>query len=127
MTWKDEITSGNGRYYNCNHAATVGRYGDKVGVGMVHRHDTVTREVLNDVVTRYAGKGCYYAEAQTGTRDRLLNKGGWPKAKDPAKGGRPETRAQTQNAPLTLMFSEKTRRFFQRGMPREPGQPRVSH
>ena len=127
LTWKDEITSGNGRYYNCNHAATVGRYGDKVGVGMVHRHDTVKREVLNDVVTCYGGKGCYYAEAQTGTKDRLLNKGGWPTAKDPTKGGRPEKPRQPQCVHLAQVFSENTKRFSTVWGPREPSQPRVSY
>lgn len=126
LTWQKEITSGNGRYYNCNLAAKEGRY-NEVGVGMIHRNDQLKRAILDSRVTRYTGKGCYFAEAQTGTKDRLLNKGGWPKAKVPAKGGRPETRTQAQHVPLTLMFSEKTRRFFQRGVPRELGQPRVSH
>lgn len=125
-TWMNELTSGNGRYYNCNHAAKIGTY-DKVGVGMVHRHDTVTREILSSVVTRYGCKGCYYAEAQTGTKDRLLNKGGWPKAKDPKKGGRPEKPPQMQRRLLTHMFSEKKKRFFPIWVPSEPVQPPVGY
>lgn len=116
--WKDEITSGNGRYFNCNLAAKEGRY-NEVGVGMIHRNDLVTREILVTRVTRYTVKGCYYAEAQTGTKDRLLNKGGWPKEKDPTKGGRPESRL------LPMSVTKKI--FFPIPMLREPPQPRVSY
>ncbi|MDT4845511.1 Inovirus Gp2 [compost metagenome] len=125
-TWKNEIAVGYGRYYNCNLAAKEGRYGDKAGVGMVHRHDLAMREILNSVVTRYAVKGCYYAEAQTGSKDRLLNKGGWPKAKDPSRGGRPENRPSMQQGQITHVFSEKKRRFFPIRMPIEAPQPSVS-
>lgn len=126
LTWMKEITQGNGRYHNCNLAAKQGKYLE-VGIGMVHRHDLAKREILKDVVCRYAVKGCYYAEAQTGTKDRLLNKGGWPKEKDPKKGGRPESRRQPQRAVLTKVFSEKKKRFFPIWVPSEPPQPRVSY
>jgi hypothetical protein len=76
---------------------------------------------------RYAGKGCYYAEAQTGTKDRLLNKGGWPKEKDPKKGGRPENPRSTQEERLTHIFSEKKKRFFRILKSSEPSQPLVSY
>lgn len=125
-TWKNEITSSNGRYYNCNLAAREGRY-SKVGVGMIHRHDLAKREILSSVVTRYAVKGCYYADAQTGTKDRLLNKGGWPKEKDLRKGGRPEKPVQVQRELLTHVFSEKKKRFFPIWTSCEPSQPRVGY
>ncbi len=126
LNWLKEITGDNGRYHNCNLDAKQGKH-KAVGVGMVHRHDLAKREILSSVVTRYAGKGCYYAEAQTGTKDRLLNKGGWPKEKDPKKGGRPEKQPSLQRELLTHMFSEKTKRFFPIWMPSEPSQPSVSY
>lgn len=126
LTWMKEITSGNGRYHNCNLDAKQGKH-RAVGIGMVHRHDLTKREILSSVVTRYAGKGCYYAEAQTGTKDRLLNKGGWPKEKDPRKGGRPEKSSQIQRELLTHLFSEKKKRFFPIWIPSEPSQPSVSY
>lgn len=126
LNWMKEITNGNGRYHNCNLDAKQGKY-KAVGIGMVHRHDLGKREILNSVVLRYAGKGCYYAEAQTGTKDRLLNKGGWPKEKDPRKGGRPENSPQMRQGLLTHMFCEKKKRFFPIWVPSEPPQPPVSH
>jgi hypothetical protein len=126
LTWMKQITESNGRYYNCNLAAKQGRY-LQVGIGMVHRHDSAKREILKDVVCRYAVKGCYYAEAQTGTKDRLLNKGGWPKEKDPKKGGRPERARQPQSVLLARVFSEKTKRFSTIWGLREASQPRVSY
>ncbi|MEJ8860119.1 hypothetical protein WKW79_36715 [Variovorax robiniae] len=125
--WKNEITGGKGRYRNCNLDAKEGRYGDNVGVGMVHRHDLAKRGILNNVVTRYGSKGCYFAEAQTGSRDRLLNKGSWPKSKDPRKGGRPEKQRETQRGPLTQVFSEKKKRFFPMWTPSEASQPPVGY
>lgn len=127
LRWMDDITGGDGRYYNCNHAARQGLYGNKVGIGMVHRRDLFKREILNKVVIRYGAKGCYYAEAQTGTKDRLLNKGGWPKEKDLKKGGRPEKPVQVQRGLLTHVFSEKKKRFFPIWTSCEPSQPRLGY
>jgi hypothetical protein len=123
-TWKNDIAHGDGRYYNCNAAARNGNYG-QVGVGMIHRHDLVKRDILSNVVTIYGSKGCYFAEAQTKIKDRLLNKGGWPKAKDPRKGGRPESQQHTQ--PRLEIISKKQRRFFAARIPNEAAQPLVSH
>jgi len=126
LTWKNRITCCNGRYYNCNLAAKEGRY-NAVGIGMIHRRDAAARAILDSRVTSYTVKGCYFAEAQTGTKDRLLNKGGWPKENDPKKGGRPETWTRAQYVPLTQVFSEKKRRFFQIRIPKEAAQPPVSY
>ncbi|MGJ7521736.1 hypothetical protein ACSFA0_14710 [Variovorax sp. LT1P1] len=124
--WMKEITQGNGRYHNGNLAAKLGKYLD-VGVGMVHRHDMAKRQILMDEVCRYAVKGCYFAEAQVGPKDRLLNKGKWPDEKDPKKGGRPESRMQQHPAMLTQVFSEKKKRFFQVWRPSEAPQLQVSY
>lgn len=126
-TWARDITGGDGRYYNSNLAAREGRYGDKVGIGMVRRRDFDKRAILHEEVTCYGAKGCYYAEAQTGTKDRLLNKGAWPKEKDPKRGGRPEKQPHTQFLPPAQVFSEKKRRVFPTWMPSEPPQPSVGY
>lgn len=125
-TWKGEITSGNGRYFNGNLAAKERKY-DEVGVGMIERRDSATRAILDDKVTCYARKGCYFAEAQTGTKVRLLNKGNWPKAKDPRKDGRPEKPPEMRPALLKQVFSEKTRRFSPMRAPSEPAKPPLGY
>ena len=126
-TWMLKITGGYGRYYNCNLMAEKGHYGSQEGVGTIDRDDNVKREILRSKVATYGGKGCYYAEAQTGTKDRLLNKGAWPKEKDPRKGGRPEKLAQTRCMLLTQVFSEKKKRFAPIWARHEPSQPRMNY
>lgn len=126
-TWKLKITGGNGRYYNCNLMATRGHYGEDEAVGMIDPHDDVKREILRSKVATYGGKGCYYAEAQTRTKDRLMNKGRWPKPKDPRKGGRPATRRDSDCILVANIFSETTKRFSPIWRRQEAPQPPTSY
>lgn len=120
-TWRD-LTGGHGRYYNCNQAAFEGTYeAHKVGVGMVHREDLMMRAALDAAVSKYPGKGCYYAQAQVGPRHKLLSKGGWPKRKE-SKGGRPATIGPDSQV-FHQQWSERDRRFKQAQRRKEPPVP----
>jgi hypothetical protein len=60
--WKNEITEGRGRYFNCNAL----KYAEN-GIGMIWHHDTAKREILKKKVISYLTKTDFWLKFQ-GTR-----------------------------------------------------------
>jgi len=60
--WKNEITEGRGRYFNCN----VVKYAEN-GIGMICHYDMAKREVLQKKVVSYLTKSDFWLKFQ-GTR-----------------------------------------------------------
>ena len=118
--WRSSLTGGNGRYHSCN---LFKESYNELGIGMVHYDKAEKRQILKSRVTQYACKGCYYAAAQIGPNDRLLNKGSLPKKK--STGGRPRLyeHAPVSGRVLTHVYSSKTKRFHRLLIERDARKP----
>jgi hypothetical protein len=70
--WVSEITQGNGTDFNCNQVKQ--RYGNKLGIGMIKRHDEQLRANIQHVVN-YLVKTDLYVKACVPASVRTFGKG----------------------------------------------------
>lgn len=70
--WRDEITQGDGLFYNCNKSKH--QY-DQVGIGQILRRDNKKREVLTKTVVEYLVKFDLYIRAMIPKGKRTFGRG----------------------------------------------------
>jgi hypothetical protein len=81
--WRDEITKGEGHYYNCNRRKHSYK---ECGVGMVSCHDSAKRNVLNTRVLPYLTKTTSLLKADFGKHCRTFSRSELPKRKQKKLG-----------------------------------------
>jgi len=90
--WKEIITKGRGRYYNCNDKK---EFYTRCGIGMINHYDTKLIENLK-MVSEYITKSDYYFKAIVPKKGKAFGKGGIPKPK--SNRGRPRKEKPSKHA-----------------------------
>jgi hypothetical protein len=75
--WKEDITQGKGRYWNCNNEKAKFEKNNKLGIGMIHRDDEEKIKNLNQAAS-YLVKLDRFVKARLPKNNRAYGKSGAP-------------------------------------------------
>lgn len=93
--WKNNVTQGQGDYWNVNARANDYKCKGLLGIGTINYNDQFLRNKLNYIVS-YLCKTDQYFKPKFSPKVRLFRRGNYPKVPDKKRSGRPRGKQETQ-------------------------------